>query len=478
MKNYIIILSLILSFGILNAQNSKNYKNNKQHNVLNYKDIKTSLYRKAPYLLYPGNNTEMLIEWQMTETKTCEIVWGQDTTYADGQAFTTEHRDHQHEKLISNLSPATHYFYQVNYENIEPKKGDFYTGALDTETKFSFYAYGDTRSHPDKHDEVAAEIMTNISQHPESQSIIISTGDIVSNGDQEQDWDSQFFSPAYPNIQQMLSHLPYITAVGNHEGQGVLFDKYFPYPMFSTNRFYYGFDYANVHFTVIDQFTDYTPGSIQYNWIVNDLASTDKTWKMIILHMPGWSAGGGHGNNSDVQDYIQPLCLQYGVSFVLTGHNHYYSRANVDGVMHITTGGGGAPLYDPNINAPYIVMVDKSTHYCKIDINQKSLEFTARRSNGSIIESFNYDLDLSKTHEIEQSEFAKHFHIYYQHGKVYINNIDHLDAQFSIYDNWGKSLKENNKLDSQKSISVRVPGIYYIKINTAKNQFVKKLIVP
>jgi Family of unknown function (DUF5677) len=47
------------------------------------------------------------------------------------------------------------------------------------------------------------------------------------------------------------------------------------------------------------------------------------------------------------QTYIQQLCKQYGVDFVIAGYNHYYSRAVVDGVNHIANGGGGAPLYTP-----------------------------------------------------------------------------------------------------------------------------------
>lgn len=38
---------------------------------------------------------------------------------------------------------------------------------------------------------------------------------------------------------------------------------------------------------------------------------------------PGWTSGGSHGNNSTVQSVIQPLCTQYGVDFVIGGHNHY-----------------------------------------------------------------------------------------------------------------------------------------------------------
>ncbi|MBK9777870.1 MAG: hypothetical protein IPP62_16195 [bacterium] len=75
--------------------------------------------------------------------------------------------------------------------------------------------------------------------------------------------------------------------------------------------------------------------------------SSNKPWRFVVLHEPGWSAGGGHPNNAAVQAYLQPLFVQYGVSIVFTGHNHYYARAVVDGVNHITTGGGGGPLHTP-----------------------------------------------------------------------------------------------------------------------------------
>jgi len=109
---------------------------------------------------------------------------------------------------------------------------------------------------------------------------------------------------------------------------------------------YYSFDYGPVHITVIDQETDYLPGSQQYNWIVNDLSATDKLWKIAVFHKPGWSAGGGHSNSKNVQNYLQPLFEKYGVSFAICGHNHYYSRAVINGVQHITTGGGGMILTD------------------------------------------------------------------------------------------------------------------------------------
>ena len=359
--------------------------------------VEVSLFRKAPYLLYTGENIEMLLIWQLHETKVCDVVWGTDETYSLGSTTTEEYGDsHQHKITFTDLSPGTKYFYKITVDDSDIKTGSFFSGASDSEEKVSFYAYGDTRTYPKDHDLVAEKIMEDIAANPETQTFIVSSGDFVADGNNEADWDEQFFDPQYENIQQLLSHLPYVAAIGNHEGQGLLFEKYFPYPMFSTSRYYYSFDYGPFHFISIDQYTSYSVGSTQYNWLVNDLESSDKDWKIFIFHEPGWSAG-GHDNNMQVQEVIQPLCITYGVQLVITGHNHYYSRADVDGVMHITTGGGGAPLYNVNSGNDNIVIAEKAHHYCKIELSENILNFSAIRKNGTVIETF--EVNMSKPPE-------------------------------------------------------------------------------
>jgi len=194
----------------------------------------------------------------------------------------------------------------------------------------------------------------------------------------------------------MLADLPYHSSVGNHEfygsGNYYTFKKYFRYPYVADH--YWSFDYGPAHFLVMDQYVSYSPGSPELTWIENDLAATEKPWKFIVLHEPGWSAGGGHGNNYSVQQYIQPLCEEYNVPIVFGGHNHYYARAVVNGITHITTGGGGAPLYSPDPNSPYVVAASKSHHFCKIEINGNTLNFTAVKPNGTVIDSFTIVLSL------------------------------------------------------------------------------------
>ncbi len=345
-----------------------------------------NITRKAPYLIYNGDNTHMQVLWQLNSTENCTIEWGTDTLYSLGSAQTHEYgSDYQHTYTIENLTPATKYYYRVSL-NQEVHTGSFRSAPDTNETDIKFFAYGDTRSNPATHNQVAAAMVETYIGDENLQSIIISVGDLVNDGNSESDWDNQFFSPSYSNIQEMLATLPYQSCMGNHEGSGVLFTKYFPYP-FVTRR-YWSFDYGPAHFVVLDQYTSYSPGSAQLTWLENDLASTTKPWKFIYLHEPGWSAG-GHSNEIPVQLYIQPLCEQYGIPIVFGGHNHYYARAEVNGVQHITTGGGGAPLYQPDLNYPNIITATMANHFCTIEIEDDHLSFKAIKPDGTVIDSFN-----------------------------------------------------------------------------------------
>jgi hypothetical protein len=343
------------------------------------------LMAKGPYLIFAGDNTRMQVHWQLIWTETSTIQWGTDTTYSLGSEVTTEYgADHQHTCTIDGLEPGVKHYYRVIVGDTT-YTGSFFAAPPGDAVATKFLAYGDTRTYPADHDIVAGAIVSAYQSDPALQSVVLSVGDLVSDGDVESDWDTEFFDAAYANIQTMLANVPYQAAMGNHEGSGVLFTKYFPYP-FVGGR-YWSFDYGPAHFAVVDQYTSYGPGSAQLTWLEADLASTAKPWKFIYLHEPGWSAG-NHPNNTAVQNYIQPLCETYGVPVIFAGHNHYYARAVVNNVHHITTGGGGAPLYDPDPGYPNVVATAKAYHYCKVEVEGGVMEFQAFAYTGALIDSF------------------------------------------------------------------------------------------
>ena len=438
-------------------------------------------FAKGPYLLYPGNNTKMLIMWQTIATNTCTVDYGTDLNYSIGSKPTVEYGSaHQHKITLDALTPSTKYFYKVTTNNSTVKTGSFMSGATDTATAVSFYAYGDTRTYPSVHNTIAQRILTEIAADTKSQSFIVTSGDLVSDGNTEAIWTSEFFDPQYTSIQGMMSQLPYLASMGNHEGQGTLFAKYFPYPMFTSGRYYYSFDYGSVHVTVLDQYTTLTSGSVQYTWLVNDLAASSKPWKIILCHEPAytaWGASGVHSNNTTMQTAVQPLCEKYGVQFIIAGHNHFYSRFNINNVMHITSGGGGAPLYIPSTQANMVKM-DGSNHFCKIDINNNTLTFTAKKSTGAIIETFNYvKSGYTGLVNVIQNKLNDSFAIYSNDHNIVLSNKLNLIGNYVLYDNWGKELVKKNIEGNSTNITIKTHGVYYIRINAEDSFIVKKVIV-
>ena len=347
-------------------------------------------FLKNPYLITSGKNTEMTVLWQLNKSEEAIISWGADSSYSLGSAVTNEYgEDHQHKYLISNLTPGTKYYYKVTVNNIT-KEGSFLSPPKNDAAEVKFIAYGDTRSYPENHNKVAKQIHKTLQKDPAYQTFILFNGDFVDDGDIEADWDLEFFDPQYKYIQYLLSHIPYQSSMGNHEHSGILFEKYFPYPYI--NKRYWSFDYGPAHFIILDQYRDLGKDSEQLRWLKKDLKNNNKKWKIICLHEPGWTAG-VHRNNKDVQDFIQPLCIKYDVKLVLAGHSHYYARAVVDGINHISTGGGGAPLYTPDPDKPYITKAKKTHHFLRIQIRDNTLICTAIDDNGFVIDSFSLRME-------------------------------------------------------------------------------------
>jgi hypothetical protein len=346
---------------------------------------------KGPYLIYEGTNTEMTVLWQLDSTQPCTIKWGETELYGQSSNTVEYGDDHQHRYTIPGLTPGTKYYYRVEDSgSVEIGNGSFMAAPPSDATHIKLMAYGDTRSNPDRHDNVNAQMINTYTADPGFQTLSLHVGDWVYDGNDETHWAEQFFDPSWTYTHEFQANVALNGCVGNHEftvGE-TLFDKYFPYPYATGSNFYWSFDYGPAHIVVIDQYTDsYATGSAQHDWLVNDLASTNKEWKFIVLHEPGWTAG-NNDNEADVQDYVHPLCLTWGVDIVFAGHKHLYARCDVDGVQHITTGGGGVSLHTAHMDAPYLVTAEAVRHFCEIDIQGKQLFFTARREDGTVIESF------------------------------------------------------------------------------------------
>jgi hypothetical protein len=344
---------------------------------------------KGPYLIYPGRNTEMMVLWQLDNTIDCRLSWGLDSSPKDNTVTTSEYgADHQHRYTISNLTPGKKYHYCVTAGQ-NTYQGSFTAAPAADATAVEFLAYGDTRTNPDSQNQVCRNIISTYTAEPACQTFILHVGDWVSDNENDL-WTSQFFDRTYTSNIAMQANLPIQGCIGNHERTGTYYTKYWPYPYVADR--YWSFDYGPAHFAVVDQYADaeHAPRitDTQLLWLENDLRTSGKPWKFILLHNPGWSDG-YHENNVDVQQRIQPLCEKYNVPIVFGGHNHCYVREAVNGIQHLTIGTGGARTYEPSRKDQYFVVGKNTLGYCRVGISGNTLNYKMFSSPDNVmIDSF------------------------------------------------------------------------------------------
>ena len=119
----------------------------------------------------------------------------------------------------------------------------------------------------------------------------------------------------------------------------------------------YSFDYRSTHFVVLNEYCDVagddvTNGDVTdhlYEWLVDDLAATDKEHILVFGHEPAYpqpDEGNGRvrhvGDSLDQhpahRDRFWTLLSERGVAAYVCGHTHNYSTVQIDGVWQIDVG--------------------------------------------------------------------------------------------------------------------------------------------
>ncbi len=176
--------------------------------------------------------------------------------------------------------------------------------------------------------------------------LYLHVGDIAYNNGTDAEWTNNHFAQ-YIEIQRNTVFWP---AIGNHDsfvsgfnpGSGTGKGPYFDAHVLPTNaevggsasgtESYYSFDYANVHFVVLNSHdTDATRRANMLAWLTTDVQATTQDWVIADWHHPPYTKG-SHNSDSEGQliwmrENALPILEANGVDLVLTGHSHNYERS-------------------------------------------------------------------------------------------------------------------------------------------------------
>jgi 3',5'-cyclic-AMP phosphodiesterase len=193
---------------------------------------------------------------------------------------------------------------------------------------------------------------------------------VVSVGDTIEGLNDETADAEWRQAEKMLSswsRFPLYLAPGNHDIWSArseqLYQKYSGHPL------HYGFDYAQAHFTVLDNSRSDQLSAAELAFLEEDLMEhNSQPVKFIVSHRPSWLLKAVIG---DPNFRLHQIAKKYGARYVIAGHAHEMLHAELEGVDYISMASAGGHLrasgkYDDGWFFGYAV----------VDVNAKGAEFS------------------------------------------------------------------------------------------------------
>jgi len=163
--------------------------------------------------------------------------------------------------------------------------------------------------------------------------LVVLVGDNLYGSQRPQDFKKKFELPYKPLLD---AGVMFYASLGNHDAREQRFYKLFN----MGGKLYYTFNPSpDVRFFMLE--SSY-PSPEQIEWLEAELKASSSNWKIAVFHHPLYSSGDRHGSDRRLRDVLEPLFVQYNVSVVLTGHDHFYERVKPQhGIAYFVVGSGG-----------------------------------------------------------------------------------------------------------------------------------------
>jgi hypothetical protein len=334
---------------------------------------------RGPYLQMP-TPTSIMVRWRTDVASNSRVRFGAApgslTSMADDATSTTEHA-----VTVTGLSPDTLYYYAIGSSSGTLEGGDadhfFRTQPVAGPARpMRIWVTGDG-GFANANGQAVRDAYATYNAGGATDFWLL-LGDNAYLLGSDADYQAALFDMHH----DLLRTVPVWSTFGNHEdfsaddltGTGPYFDL-FSFPtagesggVASGSEAYYSFDFANVHFIVLDSEGPAggpagTPGlplptDPMMVWLVADLQATTADWVIALWHRPPYSKGFFHDSDVEVNEInmrtnVLPTLEDYGVDLVLTGHSHSYERSYLlDGHYGPSTSITGAHRLDSGDGKP------------------------------------------------------------------------------------------------------------------------------
>ncbi len=305
----ILILTIVLSIG--------DGRNKKSETDLN--ELEKS--NPSPTFVHWGTKHNTLrgvtITWLSSGTED-SVKWGYSKSFEIGKYAAKPRGDYKkylYDYTFPLLKPLSKIYYAIK-SGMEWGENRLFTTSVDTLSEnFSFIAGSDCHGADDDHDSDSRwKLMSELILKEDSDFYLL-TGDVV---DDEDDWD--LWEPFYTNGKNLFENKIVFYSWGNHE--------YGPIALHNTtlpgNEKWYSFSQGNALFISLLTEEDL---DIQYQWLLDQLRTTEKEWIIVYFHRPFFTRGSHKDEMNEQRSTWWKAFDDYGVDIVMSGHTHSYIRS-------------------------------------------------------------------------------------------------------------------------------------------------------
>jgi len=302
---------------------------------------------REPYI-QSQSPTSVVLKWRTKSLEDSRVIWGTQLNLLINNVVNPA-LTNEHEVLLTGITPNTKIYYAIgNSTNFYVGNSQEYRIKMPpvhgTRQAFRIWVLGDSGT-ANANAQAVRNAYLNYQPSVET-NLWLMLGDNAYNQGTDYQYQTAVFD-MYPNMLKSSTLWP---TIGNHDSvnanslteTGVYYDNFVLPKTAHTDGIstgadsgteaYYSFDYANVHFIVLNSHetnTTFRTGMI--NWLYNDLAVSLSDWRIALWHHPPYTKG-THNSDSESQliymrENIAPILESQGVDLILTGHSHAYERS-------------------------------------------------------------------------------------------------------------------------------------------------------
>ncbi len=319
--------------------------------------VNAQTLQRGPYL-QSMTNKSVKIMWRTSDSTYGVVRYG-NAPNALNNIINDTVLTKNHIVQISGLSAYTTYYYSVGFDTIVLAGGDahhHFKTALnpgDT-TPFRFWVTGDFGSGNTNQRKVKNWFQDYLLNNEVNGWLWL--GDNAYTNGTDIEYQTKVFDNYY-GYDSIFRFLPFYPIPGNHDynsvngaddpqtHRGPYYDVVEVFKNAemggkpSGMEAYYSYDYGNTHFLALNSemyrvyvFWDLFGGTFK-NWLIDDLKSSNKRFKVAYWHQPPYTKGTHDSDDfweifmASMREKVIPILEQYGVDLIICGHSHVYERS-------------------------------------------------------------------------------------------------------------------------------------------------------